>query len=92
MSVDAAYVYWANAGTGTDTIGRATLDGTGANQSFIGGAPTPAGVAVDADHVYWANNGTNTIGRANLDGTGANQSFIVLREASDPFGVAVGAG
>ena len=49
-------------------------------------------MAVDAGHVYWANNGTNTIGRANLDGTDANQSFIVLGEASDPFGVAVGAG
>jgi hypothetical protein len=41
-----AYVYWANYGTGT-TIGRANLDGTGANQSFITAANVPTGVAVD---------------------------------------------
>ena len=69
-----AFVYWANYDAGT--IGRANLDGTGANQSFITGASIPVGVAVDGGHVYWANAGTNSIGRANLDGTGANQSFI----------------
>ena len=68
------HLYWANFGTGT--IGRASVDGTGANQSFVTGASEPRGVAVDAGHVYWANSGTGTIGRANLDGTGANQSFI----------------
>src|SRR5262249_58093642 len=34
-----AQIYWANNGTGT--IGRANLDGTGANQSFITGRPDP---------------------------------------------------
>ena len=50
-----AYVYWANyeLGTGT-TVGRANLDGTGANQSFIS-ASIPRGVATDGRHVYWAN-------------------------------------
>ena len=42
----AAFVYWANNGGGT--IGRAGLDGTGVNQSFIAGASGPCGVAVDA--------------------------------------------
>ena len=37
----AAFVYWAN--NGGTTIGRANLDGTGANQSFITGASNPAG-------------------------------------------------
>jgi hypothetical protein len=41
-----AFVYWANFGTGT--IGRADLDGSGANQAFITGASSPLGVAVDA--------------------------------------------
>ena len=86
MAVDAAHVYWANSGTGA--IGRANLDGTGANQSFITGASSPIGVAVDTAHVYWANSGA-AIGRANLDGTGANQSFIT--GASNPIGVALGA-
>ena len=41
-----AFVYWAN--QGTDAIGRANLDGTGANQSFITDATGPWGVGVDA--------------------------------------------
>ncbi len=80
-----AYVYWAN--LDTNTIARANLDGTGVNQRFITGASSPVGVALDAAHVYWANNGT--IARANLDGTGVNQRFIT--GASSPEGVAVDA-
>jgi Domain of unknown function (DUF5050) len=68
-----AYVYWSNAGT--NTIGRANLDGTAANESFIGGAHSPFGIAVNGQYVYWSNS-NGTIGRANLDGSGANQSFI----------------
>jgi virginiamycin B lyase len=71
-------------------VGRANLDGTGADQGFISSASRPYGVAVDAGHVYWANDGTNTIGRANLDGTCADQIFIT--GAATPAGVAVDAG
>ena len=46
MAVDSAHVYWAN--EGADTIGRANLDGTDANQSFITGQLGLVGVAVDA--------------------------------------------
>ena len=82
----AAFVYWANAGDGA--IGRANLDGTGANQSLIGGGDNSCGVAADGSHLYWANDATSgTIGRANLDGTGANQSFIA--GPTFPCGVAV---
>jgi hypothetical protein len=75
-----AYVYWANSGlngTGT-TIGRANLDGTLPNQSFITGAGDPCGIAVDANHIYWSNlaPGTFTISRANLDGTDVDRNFI----------------
>ncbi len=80
-----AYVYWANGGP--STIGRANLDGSSANQSFISGASTPDGVAVDGQHIYWANEGGTTIGRANLDGSGTNESFI--SGASTPVGVVV---
>ena len=84
----ACCIYWTD--QGTNTIGRANLDGTGANLSFITtGANEPAEVAVDGSHIYWANQNTGAIGRANLDGTGANQSFIT--GATFPFGVAVGA-
>ena len=41
-----AYVYWANPDEGT--IGRANLDGTGVDQSFITGRGPARGVAVDA--------------------------------------------
>jgi streptogramin lyase len=87
VAVDAGHIYWARLTTGA--IGRANLDGTDVNQSFITGTDS-FGVAVDADHIYWANSNTGTIGRANLDGTGANQSFIT--GAAFPFGVAVDAG
>src|SRR3954447_5706686 len=85
-----AYVYWAN--KYETAIGRARLDGGGANQSFItvaqSGASHPVGLAVDAGHVYWANfEDDDTIGRASLDGRGVDQSFVT--GATDPVGVAV---
>jgi virginiamycin B lyase len=76
-----AFVYWAD---DTGTIGRANLDGTGVDRSFIADA---GAMAVDAAHIYWANSDTLTIGRANLDGTGVAQSFIT--GANSFCGVAV---
>jgi hypothetical protein len=40
----AGHIYWAN--DTTNAIGRANLDGSSPNQSFITGASTPFGVAV----------------------------------------------
>jgi virginiamycin B lyase len=88
VNVPTGHVYWTNVNTGT--IGRANLDGSGADQSFISGASYPSGVAVDAGHVYWTNFVAGTIGRANLDGSNPDQSFIT--GASGPWGVAVDAG
>jgi virginiamycin B lyase len=81
-----AYIYW-TAGDSSGTVGRVSLDQTGLNNSFIAGASTPVGIAVDASHVYWVNNSTGSIGRANLDGTGVDQSFIT--GIANPVGVAV---
>jgi virginiamycin B lyase len=67
-----AFVYWTDAGT--NTVGRANLDGTSPNPGFIGGASHPVGAGVHGSYVYWANSAT--IGRANVDGSGVNQSFI----------------
>jgi hypothetical protein len=83
-----AFVYWSN--NAASTVGRANLDGTGANQNFITGATDSFGTAVDGQHIYWSSfdDGQGTaIGRANLDGTGANQNFIA--GANQPLGVAV---
>jgi hypothetical protein len=76
-----AFVYWSES---NGSIGRANLDGTGVNESFITGAGGPGALAVDGQHVYWANFDSGTIGRANLDGTGVNQYFL------DAAGVATG--
>jgi virginiamycin B lyase len=83
-----AFVYWDNYTSAIPAIvGRANLDGSGSNLSFIPGASNPCGVAVDAHYIYWANGTGTTIARANLDGSDANFSFIT--GASNPCGVAV---
>src|SRR5262249_38875879 len=83
-----AFVYWTNWAPNGTTIGRANLDGTSPNQSFITGGNAPCGIAVDANYIYWANNG-GQVGRANINGTGATQDFITA--TSPPCGVAVNA-
>lgn len=74
-------------------IGRANLDGSGVNRSFIATTPGSwAGVAVDDAHLYWSNDyasGGHSIGRANLDGTGIDQNFIPLASIGYKTGVAV---
>jgi hypothetical protein len=75
-----AYIYWSTP-TG---IGRANLDGSGVNQTFISGIQ-PFWVAVDGAHIFWTDHDAGTIGRANLDGTGVNPQFIV--GAHDPIGI-----
>ena len=96
-----AHIYWAYYGSGdaTDgTVGKANLDGTGADKDFIAGeaaAGSPYGLAVDGDHLYWANLGAGTIGRSNLDGAGVDQDFISVAGGvggARPYDVAVGAG
>lgn len=75
-----AYVYWTTFGQGLvgggTTLARANLDGGGVANPLITGAGNPIGIAVQGNHIYWANQLDNSIGRSNLDGSGANQSFI----------------
>ncbi len=87
-----AFVYFASVTENPGrTIGRASLDGTGASLTFIPNAQNPCGIAADAAHLYWANqfngSGMNTIGRSNIDGGDVDQSFI--EGARNPCGVAV---
>ena len=63
------YVYWA-AGT---AIGRAKLDGTEVNNSFITGLTDASHLAVTDTYIFWNNN--DKLGRANLDGTAKNIAF-----------------
>ena len=80
-----AYIYWTN--VESNTIGRANLDGTGPNQSWITGGNAPARAAVDSNYVYWTNYSGYTIGRANLDGSSPDQNWIT--GCDEPFGIAV---
>ena len=98
VSPVSAYVYWSNAYCGANctptTLGRSNLDGSGQVEDFVKGADDPIGVAVDAEHVYWANSGTKSIGRANHDGSAPTSNFVRLGsdKRSIPDGVAVGGG
>src|SRR5207244_18571 len=59
-----------------NAIGRANLDGSHADQSFISGLDCPLGIAVSADHIFWGNASTDSIGRASLDGAVVDKTFI----------------
>jgi virginiamycin B lyase len=78
---------------GVTAIGRANLDGTEVNQTFITGASDPSGLDVDAEYIYWTNEyGTEAIGRSGLDGTGVDDSFITpMPTVFGPADVAVDA-
>jgi hypothetical protein len=89
-----AYIYWVDdTGEGDHTIARAENDGSGVNRTFIGGLGEPCGVAVDAQHIYWADRELNAIGRAHIDGTGVERTFIPLGPSfGAPCGPSLGAG
>jgi hypothetical protein len=102
LAVDGGHIYWASLtvnpdNTANQTIGRANLDGSAPNASFITAPFGVNGVAVDAGHVYWTANRTDfnlitsgRIGRANLDGSSPNESFITL--VGTAYGVAADGG
>src|ERR1700722_12391756 len=85
-----AYVYWTNNANGT--VGRANINGKGANESFIqsltNGTVGGAGMTVNKQYIYWtsANGGTaTTIARAKLNGSGVKSNFIT--GAQNPCGI-----
>ena len=81
------FVYWANNGA-SGSIGRAKINGSGANNVFIPGQDDARAVAVDSKFIYWTNNTPPSIGRANLDGTGVNPNFITTG-VTGPTGITV---
>jgi hypothetical protein len=96
VAVDGAHVYWTNSGfsgnnsapyDGT-TIGRANLDGTGVNPSFITTGQGPFGIAVHASHLYWDTFFDFRIRRATLGGGGISNLGFTANGA----GVAVDSG
>ena len=92
VAVNSSHIYWTLVQPQTDfrgrSIGRANINGTGADNHFIGatvyGLSLPTGLAVEGNFVYWVNaadpadgvSAYGSIGRANLDGHGVDQTFI----------------
>jgi len=107
VAVDDEYVYWSNSGLvekggnqpgtlfTTGSIGRAKLNGAGGatevKPTFICGAANPQGIAVDSEHVYWANDGVNSqshhVSRAGIDGTGTQINFVDVFGPYEPQGL-----
>src|SRR6476469_845854 len=89
-----ALIYWVNSDS---TIGRAGLNGSSANQSFITTKTNGCGVAVTRSYIYWTTVGTigsngvvpgsATIGRAKRNGSSVNSPFIT--GLTNPCGIAV---
>jgi len=86
VALNGTHVFWGNRDTGA--VGRARLNGTGRNQSFVSGASEMCMGAVNATHIYWTDFQSDTIGRAAINGKPAsvNNSFI---SANNPCGVTV---
>jgi hypothetical protein len=91
VAVDSKYIYWTNTGCSDEfgpldhkgSIGRANIEGpvpTEIEPEFIKGASNPQGVAVNSEHIYWANGGKSSagsgIGWANLAGGEVQQSLF----------------
>jgi hypothetical protein len=82
------------AGTGSDTIGRANLDGSAPAQGFVApdGGTAPCGLAAFGGRLYWVafgGGGGTAIGRVDLDGQ--NPVPGLVSGATAPWGVAVDA-
>jgi len=103
VAIAGSHIYWASwacaivpgrgcwwAPSSGGAIGRANVDGTGADSQFITGigiprspafqSASPCGIAVAGKYIYWMYGAESlkpaTIGRANVDGTGVNKRFI----------------
>jgi hypothetical protein len=84
VAADGGHVYWAN--SMNDSIGRADLSGGSIEEEFIPNAH-PAGVAVDADYIYWGKASLpQAIGRADIDGSNIQSAFVPGVE--EAFGLA----
>ena len=94
LVVDADHIYWVDGLR--RAIGRASLDGSQVDRTFIPwtGGNAPSGLAVDAGHIYWTDAASREIGRAALDGSDADPYFMYAYSptADGPSGIAVAGG
>jgi hypothetical protein len=91
LAADQNFVYWLDTGL-AQSVGRATVNGTDRQGSFIGGAANAGscGLAVDPSFLYWGAN-PQSIGRAPVGGGTANNAFVpsAVAAANSVCGVAV---
>jgi hypothetical protein len=85
LAVNGTSIYW----SGLTAIGRAGIDGTGADPSLIA-TNHATGLALDGQHLYWGENEIGAIGRADLDGKNVDLGFVAA--PGDPCSVAVDPG
>jgi hypothetical protein len=77
VAVGGGHLYWATPGAygkHNGTIEEGNLDGTGV-KTIAQAQPTPSGVAVAENHLYWSNGASDTLVEANLDGTSPKTIF-----------------
>lgn len=83
VAANSRHIFWSaggQGGVGPTGIGRAAVDGSGADPDFISDPAInyPSGLALDSTYVYWIDSWADTIGRARLDGTEVDPDFITL--------------
>ncbi len=85
LFVTANHIYWAN--YTSNSIGRANIDGTNKNSSFISvpNSGGPCSIWLQGSYLYWTNYSNDNIGRANLDGSGIQNAFIDTGAGSIPY-------
>jgi hypothetical protein len=96
VAVDSNYIWCTQESSVSPALGRANLDGSGWQPSFITGfaaGSMPYGIASDGTYVYWSEYTANggTIGRAKVDGTSVNHSFITGINGVGPLCLALAA-
>jgi sugar lactone lactonase YvrE len=98
IAVGSEHIYWANAATNHPlfpniygdgaAIGRAKIDGSGAEQKFIEAEEEhhiPWGIAVNATSIYWTDNSRgfeSYVFRRNLDGKANSEKLLFVDGAS----------
>ena len=83
VTVQGNYIYWAN--WDINTIGRASVDGSGIDNTFIstGASTNPYNITSSSSKLYWTNYGSGSVAKSNLDGTGKSVLF------SYPFAIGI---
>jgi hypothetical protein len=95
LAIDQNHLYWPNHEWGgsqsrTGTVGRANLDGSGADRTFVTGLEGPCEVAIGGGHVHWVEQ--DGIGRADLDGSNPERPFVEFPDWAVDCSLAAGDG